>query len=215
MNEKIFALIIASCVAVGSCNKIEKSKQEQKIKKCEEISALPDPYSPMFLQKICCYHSPNSSKIIPVKSTDNPVPLELFCENGDAKKLIVKNQNEFITDLVRMSNGKLEGLQEGWHENGQQSYKEYFTNDLHIGVVRTWYSDGQKESEETWKNGELDGKKLKWHENGKLWADDDWKNGERHGESNLYDRKGNLFKTVKWEHNKRVKEIQHSETFQF
>lgn len=64
--------------------------------------------------------------------------------------------------------GRLDGLSEGWHANGQIQVRETFGAGIAEGPVDRWHSNGQKASEGIARSGKLEGPFSRWHENGVL-----------------------------------------------
>lgn len=81
--------------------------------------------------------------------------------------------------LIR--NGKLNGLSEGWHNDGQQQVAEMFIDGKSHGVRVKWHSNGVKQAEDTIEHGKLSGLCRKWHENGQLAEEMTMVNGQADG----------------------------------
>ncbi|MCP4889649.1 MAG: hypothetical protein GY904_23960, partial [Planctomycetaceae bacterium] len=63
-------------------------------------------------------------------------------------------------------NGKSNGEDTGWYENGQKKYEATSKNGEMEGKHSQWYENGQKQIEQTFKNGEVI-ESTTWDENGR------------------------------------------------
>jgi len=82
---------------------------------------------------------------------------------------------------VNFKDGKLEGLATWWHENGEKESEYNFKDDMKDGLETQWHENGEKKSEFNYKDGKLEGLATWWHENGKKSSEfnlkDDMKDG--------------------------------------
>lgn len=74
-------------------------------------------------------------------------------------------------------NGKRNGMQKGWHQNGNLSYECNYKDGKKDGLVKNWYDDGILMSESNYKEGKLDGISRDWHHNEQLHNEGTWKDG--------------------------------------
>ncbi|MCP5518009.1 MAG: toxin-antitoxin system YwqK family antitoxin [Verrucomicrobiales bacterium] len=88
--------------------------------------------------------------------------------------------------------GRLEGLSEGWHPNGQRQVSEQFVAGLSQGVRTLWYASGAKLSEAHLAGGELNGWFRRWHENGVLSEEIKFTDGKPDGVSRAWFASGRL-----------------------
>ena len=77
--------------------------------------------------------------------------------------------------------GRLHGVAEGWHENGQLEVREFFDQGVSHGLRVRWYSDGQKMSETEIVHGVPHGLFRRWHENGALSEEIRMRDGQPDG----------------------------------
>jgi len=75
-------------------------------------------------------------------------------------------------------NGKLNGLHEGWYENGKLQDISNCKNDLFHGLYETFYLSGKLWNRCWYKNGILDGLWEMWYENSQEWSRANYKNGK-------------------------------------
>ena len=62
--------------------------------------------------------------------------------------------------------GKLDGLNTGWYENGQKKIEQTYMDGKLDGLNTIWYENGQKRLGLNNKDGKLDGLYTVWYENG-------------------------------------------------
>ena len=74
--------------------------------------------------------------------------------------------------------GKLDGLETGWYENGQMKSEGTFKDGKIDGLLTGWYENGQKKNEFTFKDGKYDGLFTSWYENGQKEIEETYKDGE-------------------------------------
>ena len=110
------------------------------------------------------------------------------------------------TKSVSMSvvSGKVHGVTEAWHENGQLESREFFKSGLSEGIRTRWYETGQKRSHARTVAGKLDGEYTKWYPSGKIAQQATMIDGEAHGESKSWYEDGTLKSSVTLNHGKVV-----------
>ena len=113
---------------------------------------------------------------------------------------------EKVVGLWYFQDGKHEGIQKEWHENGQL-YREWIErNGMYAGLKKMWYENGQLCSLENWRcalrDGRLtnweDGLSRQWHANGQLSSEKNWKDGEEDGLSRQWHANGQLSSEAYW-----------------
>lgn len=127
---------------------------------------------------------------------------ELALRDG---RLYVTNQTVPFTGLLvehyadgalksrsTVMDGRLNGVSEGWHTNGQMQVREFFTNGVSHGFREKWYPNGGKLSEGEIISGKHEGIFRRWHENGKLAEEVSMRNGEPEGLSSSFYPSGYL-----------------------
>lgn len=80
-----------------------------------------------------------------------------------------------------VTDGRLEGVSEGWHTNGVLQVREHFRAGVSHGPRTKWFDSGKKLSEAGIVNGKLHGPFRRWHENGVLAEEMELKDGEPDG----------------------------------
>ncbi|MBW2964763.1 toxin-antitoxin system YwqK family antitoxin, partial [Candidatus Woesearchaeota archaeon] len=78
-------------------------------------------------------------------------------------------------------NGKREGKQYKWYDNGQKYAEENYVNGKEEGKQFRWHKNGQKYAEENYVNGKEEGKQFRWHKNGQKYAEENYVNGKIEG----------------------------------
>jgi antitoxin component YwqK of YwqJK toxin-antitoxin module len=88
--------------------------------------------------------------------------------------------------------GRLHGVSEGWHTNGQLQVLEHFTDGVSNGLRIKYYPNGQKQSEAHVVAGQLHGVYRRWHANGQLAEQIEFRSGKPEGVSLAYFETGFL-----------------------
>lgn len=78
-------------------------------------------------------------------------------------------------------NGKMEGIQRTWWENGKLKQEATYKNDLFHGKLQEWSFTGTLTRDNNYVNGQEEGKQRLWYDNGKLRANYVVKNGRIYG----------------------------------
>ncbi len=79
-------------------------------------------------------------------------------------------------------NNQKNGKQEGWYKNGSKRFEYLVENDIPIGIHQEWYANGQLFSLLTYNDeGQPHGIQKMWFENGKIKVNYVVKNGRRYG----------------------------------
>ena len=105
-------------------------------------------------------------------------------------KEITTGYNEKIKKIYK--DGKLEGEQLWWCEDGQLEYKEFYKDGKKEGEQLWWCEDGQLEYKEFYKDGKMDGEQLGWYSNGQLEYKEFYKDGKLDGEQLKWFEDGQL-----------------------
>ncbi len=74
--------------------------------------------------------------------------------------------------------GKLNGIQKDWYENGQLRCEFNYKEGKEEGIQKEWYENGQLWYEDNYKEGKQDGIQKSWYENGQLHYKMYYKNGK-------------------------------------
>jgi len=77
--------------------------------------------------------------------------------------------------------GKLDGLQERWYEDGRPKYRHNYKDDEPDGLQEGWYADGQAKYRDNYKDGMRDGLQEDWYENGQPKYRINYKDGKPDG----------------------------------
>ena len=113
--------------------------------------------------------------------------------------------------------GKPDGLQTHWYENGHMKFKETYKDGKKDGLFTQWYENGQMKLKETYKDGEPDGLLTNWYENGQMKSKGTskdgkidglvifwYENGQKSGEGTFKD--GKRVSSKEWNEDGSVKE---------
>ncbi len=152
-----------------------------------------------------------------------PVLKQTFHENGELKEewTEIEHKGEFVKHGIhsmydqegnkrreaRWHMGQKEGLQRGWHYNGQLWYVIHYKDGERNGRVTHWYNDGSIENESYYKDGQLHGISKAWHRNGTLIERIQYDMGKKIGERKRWDREGELYRHEIYENNMVVERI--------
>jgi antitoxin component YwqK of YwqJK toxin-antitoxin module len=91
-----------------------------------------------------------------------------------------------ISSRSEVVDGKLHGLSEGWHTNGQLQVVEHFREGVSHGARTKWRADGSKLSEAQIVQGKMEGMFRTWHENGELAEEMQMSAGAVHGSARAF-----------------------------
>jgi len=141
------------------------------------------------------------NKILTVYLDENGKVVEI----GEAKrKITLKDQegnkietvetfDEYDTkkSLSRTKNGKLDGNQLEYHDNGNVKFKENFKDGIRDGETTTYYNDRNVKREEYYKNGKQEGNQESYFKNGQIQSEEYYKNGKQDGVQRWYHQNGN------------------------
>lgn len=114
-----------------------------------------------------------------------------------------------------VSNGRLEGLSEGWYTNGQVQVREHFVAGVSHGLRTKWHDNGQKQSEAPITEGKLNGMFRRWYPDGGLAEEIPMNEGQPDGVSMAYHpggflkarvvlRKGEVLEKKYWDEKDRM-----------
>lgn len=101
--------------------------------------------------------------------------------------------------------GRLDGLSEGWHTNGQVQVREHFRGGVAEGPVGKWHPNGVKASEGTAREGRLEGEFSRWHDNGTLSEQFRLVSGQPHGIARAWFPSGHQKAETELDHGKVVR----------
>ena len=96
------------------------------------------------------------------------------------------HSNGQIESLVQYKDGKRDGLDAGWYENGQKQWEGNYKD----GLKTEWFENGQKELEANYKDGKQDGLETGWYQNGQKEYGGNWKDGKQDGLWVFYNEDG-------------------------
>jgi len=102
-------------------------------------------------------------------------------EIGEGGSIITRFDNDQLKSEVNWKDGKLDGKQTRWYENGQIKSVGNFKEG--VGKETSWDKNGQKKSEANWKDGKLHGKRTWWHENGQIEREEIYQVNKLSGET--------------------------------
>jgi antitoxin component YwqK of YwqJK toxin-antitoxin module len=84
-----------------------------------------------------------------------------------------------IHALGQCKDGKKNGVEVRWYENGNKQWQRQWKDDQREGLWTGWYENGNKEGEANLKNGKVDGLKAEWYENGNKKSEETYKEGKK------------------------------------
>ena len=120
---------------------------------------------------------------------------KLFLTNGNSAftgLMIERFTNGLLKSRTGVVDGRLQGVSEGWHANGQLQVVEHFAAGVSDGLRIKFYPSGQKQSEGRIVAGQFDGAYRRWHTNGQLAEQIEFRRGRPEGESLAYFKTGHL-----------------------
>lgn len=136
---------------------------------------------------------------------------DLLCNPGDltpytgwSKMVDSKGQ---VEALEQYKDGKLNGLEIMWYENGKKYEETNYKNGIKHGLMLRWYESGQKWSEKTYKDGDFHGPITKWREDGNMEFRHNYQDGKLHGLATTWDKEGNITSQIRYENGQQVEKI--------
>jgi len=156
--------LILACLVVllTSCSPEEKATDQN-------TSAVIDPNATSVADGI---GAAQESKLLPDKGPDldDPEVLERILEEAGESLEVgfsgwrrIDHANGKLSSLSQIRDGRLDGLQAGWHENGQKRIRGRIKDRKPEGLWTAWDENGSKIYEFRYN---LDAKIFRWHENG-------------------------------------------------
>lgn len=128
------------------------------------------------------------------------------CYDEDAKECglwYVWNNRGILIICSFYDNGKSEGLQTKWHDNGQLESEGLFLNSKQIGLWYYWHSNGVLSRSESYINGKLNGSYHEWDDEGRLIKQGSYDEGEKIGSWTSYYTNGNPRLEEYYDHGKK------------
>lgn len=98
--------------------------------------------------------------------------------------------NGQVRALSHYKDGKLDGLETAWHENGKKGLEAHHKNGKEDGLWTVWHENGKKRSEGRYKNGKAVGPWTEWDENEKLVKTELFKHGELGNQETAWEERG-------------------------
>ena len=98
--------------------------------------------------------------------------------SGWAKRLYPSGKLDKLSQLER---GQQNGLEIGWHKNGQKKIEAYTKDGKAEGPARMWYENGQKHKDLSCRDGKPDGPATAWYDNGQRHYEQVYRGGVGHG----------------------------------
>ena len=99
-----------------------------------------------------------------------------------------------LKSIKRTLNGKLEGLQEKWNENGNKKYEVSYKAGEKEGITKYWHDNGSIHIKSNYRNDKLEGEHEVWYNNGNKLTEQHFKNGFKNGIQVYYFDDGNISK---------------------
>jgi antitoxin component YwqK of YwqJK toxin-antitoxin module len=116
--------------------------------------------------------------------------LLIGCETN-SHKIYYPNSSKLMAEYG-MKEGKREGIQKTYFEDGNLHEEYEMQGDSATGYYKSYYSSGKLEFECSKVNGKINGRSKSYFENGKMRAEVNSILGERNGGFKIYDKKGYL-----------------------
>ena len=95
--------------------------------------------------------------------------------------LVEHYANGVLRSRSAVRHGRLHGVSEGWHPDGQLQVREHFVLGVSEGWRVKWHPNGRKLSQVHIRQGKLEGVFRHWHENGVLAEEINLQAGEPQG----------------------------------
>ncbi len=137
----------------------------------------------------------------PVAESPNEEPSDTpkSLSDGDVERLLKEAVEEeslqYRDGLFYQNNEPYSGWAKGMYDSGQAKGLGQFKDGKQDGLEMRWHENGQKSYETTYKDGELDGLRTRWHENGQKKEESTYKDGKELS-AKYWNRKGEEVETI-------------------
>ena len=119
--------------------------------------------------------------LIQINANNDTLFLEAYINGRKQGTCYAKYPNLQYQSLQYFENGKAEGLQQTWWENGRLKEEAYYKNDVFHGKFKEYDTNGMLTRDNNYVDGHEEGKQKMWYDNGKLRANYVVKNGRIYG----------------------------------
>jgi antitoxin component YwqK of YwqJK toxin-antitoxin module len=104
-------------------------------------------------------------------SRDNIYLVKRFLKkDGEYEEYYTEEKGGHIKEKFSMSGGKLNGLYQRWHPNGEKFQEYTFKDGKKVGLYQSWYDNGQKLAESHYfKDNKKEGLTQAWFPKGTVW----------------------------------------------
>lgn len=157
---------------------------------CEESSTPSDPVDPVDFPKAIDLDDKETRDKIIAEAIDDAI-LQTRIKDGEELQYAPDQEKPYsgwvkvyhesgqIHALAQCKDGKKNGIEVGWYENGNKQWQRQWKDDQREGLWTGWYENGNKEGEANLKNGKVDGLKAEWYENGNKKSEETYKEGKK------------------------------------
>jgi hypothetical protein len=106
---------------------------------------------------------------------------------------LCKYTNGQVESKGNIKNGKLNGKQTSWNENGQIRSEEFYIEGNLVDKTRySYYVNDEIKSKLHFINSKLDGKQTSWRENGLIFSEKNYKDGKQDGKQTSWYENGQI-----------------------
>ena len=91
----------------------------------------------------------------------------------------ISEGDSILEGKIPFKNGKVEGIQKDYYENGKIKREISHKNGVVDGLAKVYYPTGKLMLEENYKNDQLDGIVKRYDESGKIISEEFYKNGNK------------------------------------
>ena len=119
----------------------------------------------------------------------------------------IRGEKPRLQHQGQFKDGKLHGIDTGWHKNGKMSYTANHLNGKRHGLRSAWHENGQMRSQSNSRNGNTHGHTTGWHDNEQKHYAANYHNGNKHGLYTTWRKNGQIASQTRWENNKQVEKI--------
>ena len=180
-------VLLFAALLVAGCG--EKSSSEGSESASEKPTASSESAEPSGeTAKPAPAESPSEEPSDTPKSLSDADVERLLKEAGDGDSL------EERDGLFYQNNEPYSGWAKGMYDSGQPKGLGQFKDGKQDGLEMRWQENGQKSYEATYKDGELDGLRTRWHENGQKKSETTFKDGKELS-AKYWNRKGEEVET--------------------
>ncbi len=176
LSVLVSLLIVVACSAVGKEETVVNSFRIKRFYYREDSVKVMNKQGLTYIND-----SIANGYIILVGASNDTLLLAGYINGKKQGRCYTRYPGQHYQSVENFNNGKAEGWQRRWWENGTLKYEAHFKDDIFDGRLREWNPKGVLMRDNHYLNGQEEGKQRMWYDNGKLRANYIVRNGRTYG----------------------------------